>query len=80
MDNKKRASITGSVRCYDIEKEEADSMSIMLEINSEGAYSISSDFAKNLFGSVMTAALRGTVANKIVASAEQTNIKAAKSE
>jgi hypothetical protein len=80
MESKKRTSITGSVRHYDTEKEEADSMSIMLETNSEGAYSISSDFAKNLFGSVMTAALRGTVANKIVAPAEQTNVKAVKSE
>lgn len=80
MENRKKTSITGSVRCYDTEKEESDSMSIMLELVSEGDYNVSSDFAKSLFGSVMTAVIRGTVSNKAATAAEQTHVKTVKSE
>lgn len=80
MGKGKRTSITGSVRCYDTEKEEADSVSILLEVSSEGDYGISSDLAKNLFGNVMTAVIRGNLPSKTIIPTEQENVKSVKVE
>ena len=75
-----RTSINGSVRCYDTEREEADSVSILLEVNSQGDYTISPDMAKSLFGNAMTVVLRGALSNKTIAPADQANGKAVRAD
>ena len=80
MGNARRTSITGSVRCYGSEKEEADSASILIEVSSEGDYGISSDLAKSLFGNTMTAVLRGYLPSKPVTVTDQATVKAVKTE
>jgi hypothetical protein len=74
----KRTSITGSVRCVDEESVEINSASILLEVSSEGNYSVSPDLAKSLFGNVMAAVLRGNMQNRTVSAAEQVVTKPVK--
>lgn len=65
-----RTSITGSVRYADDKSAEVDSVSVLLELNSEGNYGISSDLAKNLYGNVMSAIVRGGLPSKTGATPE----------
>lgn len=65
-----RTSITGSVRHADDKLEEVDSVSVLLEVNNEGNYGISSDLAKNLYGNVMSAIVRGGLPSKTGATPE----------
>jgi hypothetical protein len=74
----KRTSITGSVRCQDTERDEVDSVSVLLEVASEGNYGISSDLAKNMFGNVMSAIIRGNLPSKAGATPEP--VKGTKAE
>ncbi len=80
MKNGTRTSINGSVRCYDADREEADFVSIMLDVNSQGNYTISPDMAKSLFGNAMTAVLRGNLSSKTIAPADQANGKAVRAD
>jgi hypothetical protein len=73
-----RTSITGSVRHADDKSEEVDSVSVLLEVNSEGNYGISSDLSKILYGNVMSAIVRGGLPSKTGATPE--SVKGTKEE